>query len=111
MVREGALAPPRVSRAGRLKQLAGQSFVYGLGGLVSKAVGIVLLPIYLHHVTREQFGSVELVIASITLAAVLLKLGLTTAMFRFSFDHPGSDMRVRTVQTAFAGTLTMSTVG
>ena len=112
MVREGALAQPaRVSRAGRLKQLAGQSFVYGLGGLVSKAVGIVLLPIYLHHVTRDQFGSVELVIASITLAAILLRLGLTNAMFRFSFDNPGSDMRVRTVQTAFAGTLAMSTLG
>ncbi len=112
MVREGALAQPqRVSRAGRLKQLAGQSFVYGLGGLVSKAVGIVLLPIYLHHVTRDQFGSVELVMASITLAAILLRLGLTNAMFRFSFDNPGSDMRVRTVQTAFAGVLTMSTLG
>jgi O-antigen/teichoic acid export membrane protein len=111
MVREGGLAQPRVSRAGRLKQLAGQSFVYGLGGLVSKAVGIVLLPIYLHHVTRDQFGSVELVIASITLSAILLRLGLTNAMFRFAFDNPGGDMRTRTVQTAFAGTLVMSTVG
>ncbi len=95
----------------RLKQLAGQSFVYGLGGLVSRAVGIVLLPVYLQHVTREQFGAVELVMASITLAAIMLRLGLTNAMFRFSFDNPGSDMRARTVQTAFTGTLLMSTVG
>ncbi len=45
-----------MNRAGRLKQLASQSFVYGLGGLVSKAVGIFLLPIY----TRRQEDSDEL---------------------------------------------------
>jgi O-antigen/teichoic acid export membrane protein len=110
-VPDGALAHAPVSRAGRMKQLAGQSFVYGLGGLVSKAVGIVLLPVYLHHVTRDQFGSVELVMASITLAAILLRLGLTNAMFRFSFDNPGTDMQVRAVQTTFAGVLAMSTLG
>jgi O-antigen/teichoic acid export membrane protein len=100
-----------MNRAGRLKQLAGQSFVYGLGSLVSKAVGIFLLPVYLSHVTRAQFGSVELIIASITLAQIVLRLGLTPAMFRFSFDNPGSDMRARTVQTAFAGVLFTSTMG
>jgi O-antigen/teichoic acid export membrane protein len=100
-----------VNRAGRLKQLASQSFVYGLGGLVSKAVGIFLLPIYLSHVTRDQFGAVELIMAAITLMAVLLRLGLTSAMFRFAFDHPGTDMRTRTMQTAFVGTLALSTLG
>lgn len=100
-----------MNRAGRLKQLAGQSFVYGLGGLVSKAVGIFLLPVYLSHVSRDQFGSVELIMASITLAAIVLRLGLTPAMFRFSFDNPGTDMRARTVQTAFTGVLFMSTLG
>ena len=39
-----------MNRSARLKQLAGQSFVYGLGGLVSRAVGIVLLPVYFRHV-------------------------------------------------------------
>jgi O-antigen/teichoic acid export membrane protein len=103
--------PVTVSRAGRLKQLAGQSFVYGLGGLIAKAVGIFLLPIYLAHVTRDQFGAVELIMAAITLMAVLLRLGLTAAMFRFAFDHPGTDMRKRTMQTAFVGTLGLSTAG
>jgi O-antigen/teichoic acid export membrane protein len=100
-----------MNRAGRLKQLAGQSFVYGLGSLVSKAVGIFLLPVYLGHVSRAQFGSVELIMASITLAQIVLRLGLTPAMFRFYFDNPGSEMRARTVQTAFAGVLFMSTAG
>jgi O-antigen/teichoic acid export membrane protein len=95
--------------ASRLGQLAGQSFVYGLGGLVSRAVGIVLVPLYLHHVTRAQFGSVELVMASITLAAGVFKLNVTNAMFRFSFDNPGTDTRQRTVQSAFSCMLVTST--
>ena len=97
------------SAASKMGQLAGQSFVYGLGGLVSRAVGIVLVPLYLHHVTRAQFGSVELVMATITLAAGAFKLNVTNAMFRFSFDNPGTDMRIRTVQSAFSCMLVTST--
>ena len=42
----------------RLRQLAGQSFVYGLGGIVSKLVGIFLLPIYTKPaVCRARPGS------------------------------------------------------
>ena len=48
---------------GRLRQLARHSFVYGVGGLVSKLVGIFLLPIYTHRVNKAQFGEVEQVMA------------------------------------------------
>jgi O-antigen/teichoic acid export membrane protein len=69
----------------RLRQLAGQSFVYGLGGIVSKLVGIFLLPIYTkpEYVSQAGFGQVETVMAASSLAAIVCQFGLTTAMFRF----------------------------
>ena len=99
-----------MNRSARLKQLAGQSFVYGLGGLVSRAVGIVLLPVYFRHVSRIQFGDVELIMSTITLAAIVFRLGLTNAMFRFSFDTPGEDNRRKTVQTTFTSVMLLSTM-
>ena len=99
-----------MNRSARLKQLAGQSFVYGLGGLVSRAVGIVLLPVYFRHVSRVQFGDVELIMSTITLAAILFRLGLTNAMFRFSFDRAGDEARRETIQTTFTATLVLSTL-
>src|SRR6478736_5677865 len=95
--------------SGRLKELAGQSFVYGLGGLVSRGVGIVLLPVYIHHVSRAQFGAVELIMASITLATIVFRFGLLSAMFRFSFDHPDLEYRARTVQTTFTAIMALAT--
>ena len=78
---------------GRLRQLARHSFVYGLGGLVSKLVGIFLLPIYTHRVNQAQFGEVEQVMAFVAVAAIVLRMGLVTAMFRFCWDHREPDAR------------------
>src|SRR4249920_3404243 len=96
---------------GRLRQLARHSFVYGLGGLVSKLVGIFLLPIYTHRVNQAQFGEVEQVMAFVAVAAVVLRMGLVTAMFRFCWDHREPDARARTISTAFTAVLVMSTIG
>ena len=96
----------------RLKQLAGQSFVYGLGGIVSKLVGIFLLPIYTkpEYVSQAGFGQVETVMAASSLAAIVFQFGLPTAMFRFSWDNREPDARRRTIRTVFTGVLALSTV-
>jgi O-antigen/teichoic acid export membrane protein len=96
----------------RLRQLAGQSFVYGLGGIVSKLVGIFLLPIYTkpEYVSQAGFGQVETVMAASSLAAIVCQFGLTTAMFRFCWDHREPDSRRRTIRTAFTAVMVLSTI-
>jgi O-antigen/teichoic acid export membrane protein len=96
----------------RLKQLAGQSFVYGLGGIVSKLVGIFLLPIYTRpqYVSQAGFGQVETVMAASSLMAIVCQFGLTTAMFRFCWDHREPDSRRITIRTAFTSVLVLSTI-
>ena len=95
----------------RLKQLAGQSFVYGLGGIVSKLVGIFLLPIYTkpEYVSQSGFGQVETIMASSSLATIVFHFGLPTAMFRFSWDNREPDARRRTIRTVFTAVLALST--
>lgn len=95
----------------RLKQLAGQSFVYGLGGIVSKLVGIFLLPIYTkpEYVSQSGFGQVETVMAASSLAAIVFQFGLPTAMFRFSWDNREADARRRTIRIVFTAVLVLST--
>ncbi len=96
----------------RLKQLAGQSFVYGLGGIVSKLVGIFLLPIYTkpQYVSQAGFGQVETVMAASALASIVCQFGLTTAMFRFCWDHREPDARRRTIRTSFTAVMALSTI-
>ncbi len=96
----------------RLRQLAGQSFVYGLGGIVSKLVGIFLLPIYTkpQYVSQAGFGQVETVMAASSLAAIVCQFGLTTAMFRFCWDNREPDARRRTIRTVFTAVMVLSTI-
>jgi O-antigen/teichoic acid export membrane protein len=108
--------PAGTSKAGlpvseRLRQLAGHSVVYGLGGLAAKLVGIFLLPVYTHRVSRADYGEVELVMAVIAALAIALKLGLVNAMFRFSFVDRTQEARAKAMQTSFSGVLVTSTLG
>jgi O-antigen/teichoic acid export membrane protein len=104
--------PQHASMGARLKQLAGQSFVYGLGGIVSKLVGIFLLPIYTkpQYVSQAGFGQVETVMAASSLAAIVFQFGLPTAMFRFSWDNREADARRRTIRIVFTAVLVLSTL-
>ncbi len=95
----------------RLKQLASHSVVYGMGGLAAKLVGIFLLPVYTHRVSRTDYGEVELVMAVIAALAIALKLGLINAMFRFSFVDRSAEARRKAMQTSFSGVLVTSTIG
>lgn len=104
-----AEAAPTVG--GRLRQLASHSVVYGLGGLAAKVVGIFLLPVYTHRVSRTDYGEVELVMAVIAALAIALKLGLVNAMFRFSFIDRTAEARRKAMQTSFSGVLVTSTIG
>jgi hypothetical protein len=61
----------------RIKTLAGQSAVYGLGGVVSRVLAVLLLPLYTRYLTRDDLGAVGVVVAlSAVLVIVLNALGL-----------------------------------
>ncbi|MEO8349538.1 MAG: lipopolysaccharide biosynthesis protein, partial [Acidobacteriota bacterium] len=94
----------------RMRQLAAHSAIYGFAGVMTKVVGIALLPVYAHYVTPAEFGEVELVLVTVTLAAIVLRLGLLAGMFRFVFDFE-PDARRSTIQTVFTATLALSTAG
>ena len=74
----------------RLRSLASQSLIYGMGGIVSKLVGVFLLPIYVkpEYAGRAAFGTSELVMAAITALAIFLRLGITNSMSRFTVGDP-----------------------
>ena len=52
-----------VAHDGELKRLASQSAIYGLGGILSRLIAIVLLPVYTVYLGTVGFGQIETVIA------------------------------------------------
>ena len=58
-----------------LKRLGRHSVVYGLGGLVSRILATVLLPLYTHYLPPGSYGRVEIVTAATAVLAIALQLG------------------------------------
>ena len=97
--------------AGRLRQLVGQSAVYGLGGLVSRVLAVLLLPLYTAYLDPHDLGAVGVLIALNAVLVTILRGGVSSAFFRFWFDSPDAERRRTVLRTSFWFTMGMATFG
>jgi O-antigen/teichoic acid export membrane protein len=100
-----------VALAPQLKRLARHSAIYGLGGLVSRILAVLLLPLYTSYLRGSGFGKIETVTALSTVLVIVLRLGISSAFFRFYFDTKDEAERTLVVRTSFWFTMTMATAG
>jgi O-antigen/teichoic acid export membrane protein len=96
---------------GQLKRLGKHSLIYGLGGLVSRILGLLLLPLYTRYLTTSDYGKVETLIAFTLVIGIVLRMGITSALFRFYFDSPEPSHRRLVLRTSFWFTMSMATLG
>ncbi|HLM34501.1 MAG TPA: oligosaccharide flippase family protein [Gaiellaceae bacterium] len=100
-----------MSLAREIRRLARHSAIYGIGGLVSRILAVLLLPVYATYLRGEGFGKIETVVALTTVLVIVLRLGISSAFFRFYFDTKDPEQRVLVVRTSFWFTITMATAG
>jgi O-antigen/teichoic acid export membrane protein len=96
---------------GPLKRLGKHSVIYGLGGLVSRILAVLLLPLYTRYLSPSDYGKVETLIALTTVIGIVLRMGIHSAFFRFYFDSSDPGARLRVVRTSFWFTMGMATAG
>jgi O-antigen/teichoic acid export membrane protein len=94
-----------------LKRLGRHSAVYGLGGIVSRVLAIVLLPLYTAYLPTKAYGQVENVTSLTAVLSILLQLGISSAFFRFYFDAKDAASKLTVVRTSFWFTMAAATVG
>ena len=94
-----------------LKRLGKHSVIYGLGGLVSRILAVLLLPLYTRYLSPSDYGKVETLIALTTVIGIVLRMGISSAFFRFYFDSPEPAARRLVLRTSFWFTMGMATVG
>ena len=85
----------------RLRTLASQSAIYGIGPVVARFAGLLLLPIYARHLGTGEVGRVGQVVALVAVGATVAQLGLVNALFRFAAEREG-DARFAVARTAVA---------
>lgn len=70
--------------ANPLKQLAGQTVIYGLSTILARIINFLFVPIYTRLLSPESYGVVTEFMAYIAVLQVFLVLGLETGCFRFA---------------------------
>ncbi len=97
--------------SGQLKRLGKHSVIYGLGGLVSRILAVLLLPLYTHYLSTSDYGQIETLVALVTVLTIILRFGISSAFFRFYFDAEDDNGRRLVLRTSFWFTMAMATFG
>ena len=97
--------------AQQLRRLGRHSAIYGIGGLVSRIIAVLLLPLYTRYLTPSDYGQIETLLALTTVMGLILRAGITSAFFRFYFDVDDDEGRLRVLRTSFWFTMGGGTLG
>ena len=93
----------------RIKELLRHSAIYGLGSIVARIVGVLLLPLYTRYLSPSDYGLIETLVALSAVLTALVAQGMKSAFFRFYFDSAEPARRLLVVRTAFWYVLAAST--
>ncbi len=90
-----------------LKQLAGQTAVYGVSSIIGRLVNYLLVPLHTYNFITAEYGEVSNMYAFAAILLVFLTYGLETAFFRF-YNTSGKSPAV--FSTAFLSILVSTVV-
>ena len=78
----------------RLKELLRHSAIYGLGSIVARVLGVLLLPLYTRYLSPSDYGLIETLVALSAVLTALVAQGMKSAFFRFYFDSAEPERRL-----------------
>jgi O-antigen/teichoic acid export membrane protein len=85
-----------------LKRLVTTGAAYQFGDILAKALALLTLPLYTHHLNPEAYGAAETLLTAVILSSILLRVGIGEAFIRFYFDDEDLERRARIARTATA---------
>lgn len=93
----------------KLKLFIENFLIYGLGGIISKLIPLVMVPIITRIMpTTDYFGISDLSNTVISFASALAIMGIYDAMYRMFFEKEDNEYKKRVCSTAMIFTLATS---
>jgi O-antigen/teichoic acid export membrane protein len=98
------------SLASQLAGLSRHSVIYGVGGLTSRFLAVLMLPLYTSYVSAGDYGRIELLTSAMAVAVVVIRGGANFGFIRFYFLEKDPDYRRRLIRTCFWAQMGYSTL-
>lgn len=71
----------------RYKNLWGNTVIFAVGNLGSKLISFLLVPFYTFVLTKQEFGTVDLITTTMNMLLPIITLSIFDAVFRFALDR------------------------
>lgn len=84
-----------------IKRLIKHSAVYGIGHIITRSLGFLLLPLYTNIFPKDEFGVAGLLFTYLAIFTNLYTYGIDVAFFRFFILGDSKDEKKRVFSTAF----------
>lgn len=93
----------------QLKKLAGESVVYGLSGVLSRFVGLFLLPLYAKVLSPSEYGIMGMYNSSFFTIFAFVVFAMDSATYRYYFDSNNAEkLKKSTIATWYYFQITVS---
>jgi O-antigen/teichoic acid export membrane protein len=74
-------------------------------------LAVILLPLYTHYLAPHDYGRIATLAALVIVLTIVLRMGITSAFFRFYFDSTDRGHRLQVLRTSFWFTMGVATLG
>lgn len=85
----------------RLRFLAKDSIIYGLGAALNKAITLITFPLLARHFSVQDFGIIDLLNTLVVLVITVLVFGQDSAVARYFYEHDEPAKRRQVVSQSF----------
>jgi O-antigen/teichoic acid export membrane protein len=85
----------------QLKQLGGETIVYGISGTISRFIGIFLVPLYTRVFSPEDYGVIAILTSIIALLSTMVILGMDNSSARWFYDSDERSRRAGIISSWF----------
>jgi O-antigen/teichoic acid export membrane protein len=79
---------------GKLKRLAGETVLYGLGNIVPRFLNFLLVPLHTDVLLVEEYGILSKVLSYVAVINVIFTFGMETAYFRFATKEGADEKKI-----------------
>ena len=76
-----------------IKSLGKESLIYGFGHVMARMVTFLLLPLYTHYFSPDQYGIISLSYAFIGFALIIYRYGMDTALMKYAVQEKGLERK------------------
>lgn len=70
----------------KYQKLFSNSFIFTIGSFGSRIINLIMIPLYTQALTTVEYGTVDIIITSVSLLMPLVTLSLSQAALRFAID-------------------------